>query len=133
MIPTACSVGFLYDQGMGGKWQHRLEQVNEQLKLGDCAACGPHVPLFYRADRGRWICREARRDQAHRQPRKVVKPWRKFKAGACARCGLIPEDPCVLEVDHIAGRKVADPHAPENLQTLCANCHKIKTYRPDLF
>jgi 5-methylcytosine-specific restriction endonuclease McrA len=36
-----------------------------------------------------------------------------------------------LDVDHIDGNH--RNNNPENLQTLCANCHRLKTFRPDLF
>jgi 5-methylcytosine-specific restriction endonuclease McrA len=32
---------------------------------------------------------------------------------------------CQLDVDHIDGDH--DNNDPENLQTLCANCHRLKT------
>lgn len=41
------------------------------------------------------------------------------------RCGFIPEHPVQLDVDHIDGNGRNDD--PENLQTLCANCHRLKT------
>jgi len=41
----------------------------------------------------------------------------------CGRCGFVPEDPCQLDIDHINGRH-AD-NRPENLQVLCANCHRL--------
>jgi len=54
------------------------------------------------------------------------RPWIKFKKGYCESCGFIPQHSCQLEVDHINGIK--SDNRPENLQTLCANCHRLKTY-----
>lgn len=51
--------------------------------------------------------------------------YRRYKLGVCNRCGFVPEDPCQLDVDHIDGNRSND--APDNLQTLCANCHRLKT------
>lgn len=52
-------------------------------------------------------------------------PYRIHKGSICNMCGFVPEDSCQLDVDHIDG----DHHnnALENLQTLCANCHRLKT------
>lgn len=46
---------------------------------------------------------------------------------SCGRCGFIAENKCQLDVDHIDGDK--NNSDPSNLQTLCANCHRLKTLR----
>lgn len=50
---------------------------------------------------------------------------RKQKADKCSRCNFIPEDMVQLDVDHIDGDR--SNNDPSNLQTLCANCHRLKT------
>ena len=40
-------------------------------------------------------------------------------------CGFKALDPVQLDVDHING--ISSDNRPENLQTLCANCHRLKT------
>lgn len=45
----------------------------------------------------------------------------------CELCGFIPVHSCQLDVDHIDGNR--DNYEPTNIQILCANCHRIKTYR----
>ena len=57
----------------------------------------------------------------------VKRPYRKYVKSFCEQCGFIPEHICQLDVDHID--KNHKNNAPENLQTLCANCHRLKTYR----
>lgn len=47
------------------------------------------------------------------------------KGDKCIRCGFIPEDKVQLDVDHIDGDR--SNNDPSNLQTLCANCHRLKT------
>lgn len=49
-----------------------------------------------------------------------------MKEDQCRRCGFIPEHLCQLDVDHIDGNHLNND--PENLQTLCANCHRLKTW-----
>lgn len=51
--------------------------------------------------------------------------YKRFKKDCCERCGFIPEDPCQLDVDHKDGNH--KNHDPNNLQTLCANCHRLKS------
>lgn len=33
----------------------------------------------------------------------------------------------ILQGDHINGRAISKAHHPENIQTLCSNCHRVKT------
>ncbi len=59
--------------------------------------------------------------------RSVPPKYRRHKEGACARCGFEPEHSCQLDVDHVDGDHKNDD--PANLQTLCANCHRLKTHQ----
>lgn len=43
----------------------------------------------------------------------------------CYKCGFIAQDKCQLDVDHINGNH--NDNRIENLQILCANCHRLKT------
>jgi len=54
------------------------------------------------------------------------KPWVRFKADNCEVCGFVPVNRVQLDVDHIDGNK--KNNSLDNLQTLCANCHRLKTY-----
>ena len=53
------------------------------------------------------------------------KGYVRYKKQHCEYCGFIPIDLCQLDVDHIDGNR--NNSLPENLQTLCANCHRLKT------
>lgn len=53
------------------------------------------------------------------------KSARAHKKDSCERCGFIPEDKVQLDVDHIDGDRSNNDLS--NLQTLCANCHRLKT------
>ena len=44
----------------------------------------------------------------------------------CEMCGFIAVNSCQLDVDHIDGNKMNGELS--NLQTLCANCHRLKTH-----
>ena len=50
---------------------------------------------------------------------------RKAKKEYCERCFTVPDDKKLLDVDHIDNNKANNE--PQNLQTLCKPCHRIKT------
>jgi predicted HNH restriction endonuclease len=52
-----------------------------------------------------------------------------YKKHSCEFCGFIPVHSCQLDVDHVDGNR--KNNCIENLQTLCANCHRLKTYMMD--
>lgn len=57
---------------------------------------------------------------------KKARPYLIFKKDVCECCGFKPTHLCQLDVDHIDGNH--NNNALENLQTLCANCHRLKTF-----
>lgn len=52
-------------------------------------------------------------------------PYGRYKKPHCEHCGFVAVDLCQLDVDHIDGNHRNND--PANLQTLCANCHRLKT------
>jgi hypothetical protein len=61
-----------------------------------------------------------------------TRKYRANKKSYCERCGPEVEyDSCQLDVDHIDEDHTNDD--PDNHQTLCANCHRLKTLKPHLF
>lgn len=54
------------------------------------------------------------------------KGYKSFKKDSCEACSFKPVHPCQLDVDHIDGNH--NNNDPSNLQTLCANCHRLKTW-----
>ena len=43
----------------------------------------------------------------------------------CEECNFIPKNMCQLDIDHIDGNH--ENNDINNLRTLCANCHRLKT------
>jgi hypothetical protein len=58
------------------------------------------------------------------------RPYRKHIKEQCKECSFVPQHSCQLDVDHIDGNHLNND--PSNLQTLCANCHRLKTYLYDM-
>lgn len=55
-----------------------------------------------------------------------VSDYRKHKKDHCEFCGFKAIVPAQLDVDHIDGDRTNNDIS--NLQTLCANCHRLKTH-----
>ena len=105
---------------------HKLTQVNAEERTAICEICGP-VPIRNRGKKPngyqRWRCGKL---GFHNQTRQT-RPYRQHLKDVCEICSFVPEDLCQLDVDHIDGNKKNND--PSNLQTLCANCHRLKTKR----
>jgi 5-methylcytosine-specific restriction endonuclease McrA len=74
----------------------------------------------------RYRCERSRMESwqlAHARKR----PYRKHVGDVCARCGFVAEDLCQLDVHHKDGDH--DNNDPANLETLCANCHRLEHKR----
>ena len=54
------------------------------------------------------------------------RPHARYKEDVCECCGFIAVHKCQLDVDHIDGNH--ENNSPTNLRTLCANCHRLKTW-----
>jgi len=63
----------------------------------------------------------------HKKHRDYMRPWAVHKKDSCEDCGFKAVHACQLDVDHIDGNKTNNHIS--NLQTLCANCHRLKTQR----
>ena len=108
-------VGFI-QQGDKPK-QHRLLLKNPVKRWGICAVCGP--TRLKLKQRGYWCCRT--KSNVNR-----VK-LAKHKKDYCELCGFVADHRAQLDIDHIDGDHQNNDMT--NLQTLCANCHRLKTHQ----
>lgn len=78
---------------------------------------------------GKKVLGHSKGDKVQRNKRTRLKqnPYRKVKKELCELCGFVPIHPCQLDVDHVDGDHTNNNLI--NLQTLCANCHRLKTYQ----
>ncbi len=110
-----------------------------------CKRCDRNLPIsdFYndkRTNTPKSECKECSlerlREYRKRNPAKMKeayarknlkrKPYIAFKKNHCEQCGFIAVHSCQLDVDHIDGVHVNNDI--NNLRTLCANCHRLKTH-----
>jgi 5-methylcytosine-specific restriction endonuclease McrA len=105
---------------------HSLSNINEELRTGDCSICGSvRITLRDKTKKklnSKYRCRTVHRASNNRNSY----PYRKHKKNYCEKCGFIPEHMVQLDVDHIDGNNKNNDLS--NLQTLCANCHRYKTF-----
>jgi 5-methylcytosine-specific restriction endonuclease McrA len=103
------------------RYVHILSNVDAEARKATCSECGP-VTIVHQG-KGRYKCTVARKA--------YHKPYRAYVDKQCAKCNFVAVDPCQLDVDHKDGNH--QNNELSNLWTLCANCHRLKTLRPDLF
>lgn len=107
---------------------HKLININEDQRTADCLECG--TVKIKRRTNGNWRCKTGwkKGSKIYRSKlrKQYQKPYTKYKKDKCEHCGFIPVHSCQLDVDHIDGNN--ENNNITNLQTLCANCHRLKTY-----
>src|SRR3546814_15667297 len=84
-----------------------------------CSTCNRQL---YRSDKGRRLDSRLATITSDKKRR----PYRKHLKESCVNCGFVPQHTCQLDVDHIDGNHANNN--PSNLQTICANCHRLKTW-----
>lgn len=99
-----------------------MSNLDLDTLTGDCASCG-RVKLKKKQSGYRCKISEARWKYAGK--RKDTS-YQLYKESTCSKCGFVPVDSCQLDVDHIDNNK--DNNERSNLQTLCANCHRLKSH-----
>ena len=126
---------------------HIVTGVDTLTRKATCSRCGEiRASIVRRVGKTPYfICniKQAENDRRHKDNRLAAgrpkSPSQRFKKrkyrrdvnlSTCAGCGFIPVDECQMDVDHI-NQDHAD-NTPENLQALCANCHRLKTKKENL-
>jgi 5-methylcytosine-specific restriction endonuclease McrA len=108
------------------KMKHSLTQIDEAKRTGSCSLCGD-TKIKLRDSKATSLAGKYRCIAVYK--RNIVKsqyPYAVHKKDACEKCGFIPVHISQLDVDHIDGDRWNNEVS--NLQTLCANCHRLKTH-----
>lgn len=108
---------------------HQLSAVDPVRRTALCSVCGP-TKIRVKHPRS-WRCstRAAQLDKVHyaRRPKGFSHPkYRKMRKDKCEGCGFVPKHRCQLDAHHKDGNHQNDD--PDNIQTLCANCHRLITW-----
>ena len=106
-----------------GRHVHKLTGIDPVTKTAACAECG--IVRIKRKYSGQ-LCGGFRQARWNRSGIKR-KSYRRRLDTCCKRCGFIALDPIQLDIHHIDGNH--GNNSLDNLQTLCANCHRLVTYR----
>ncbi len=105
---------------------HKLSEIDEDKRTATCSVCGDtrikNRNKKAATPKSRWRCIVVHK----RNWNKYSYPYIIHKGTECEHCGFVPKIKSQLEVDHIDGNH--NNNDPNNLQTLCANCHRLKTH-----
>lgn len=108
----------------------RLKKPEAIHIQGVCVLCNRNKQTVWPAGKYRPVCggcdNERRGLSRNHWSRKKERPYLIHRKGVCELCGFVPVRICQLDVDHIDGNH--NNNEIDNLKTLCANCHRLKTY-----
>ena len=97
---------------------HRLSNINEEKLTATCSKCGG-IKIKYRKGKNRkgyWACYNKEKEK------RIT--YRKHLKDKCNECGFIPVNKIQMDIHHIDGNH--KNNKLENLETLCACCHRLK-------
>ena len=111
--------------------RHRLRDFDALTSTATCAICGAGARVILKPRINRWgggriaekKCYSFYLETQRRHRKRTRRPYRSALREICERCGFVPEDRCQLDVHHLDGNH--SNHSPENLKTICANCHRL--------
>ncbi len=114
-----------------GKWKYRKKEAVDIQ--GTCVKCNKNKQKQKSKGRGYHpLCSSCEvrlyRKTKPKRPKDgwPIKPHRRDLKLLCLKCGFTSEYRCQFDIDHIDGNHFNND--PSNLQELCANCHRLKTY-----
>jgi hypothetical protein len=105
--------------------KHKLLDIDIINRTANCSICG-NVKIYSSGKNTagdiKWKCSV----RLKKENRIKQTPWSEYKKDYCEICGFVAKNKCQLDVDHIDGNN--NNNDISNYQTLCANCHRLKTW-----
>lgn len=106
--------------------KHSLSQISQESRTAICAVCGP-TRIKLRNSKALSLGSKYKCKAVYiKAYNKSIYPYTVHKKDHCQHCDFKPTHSSQLDVDHIDGDRWNND--PVNLQTLCANCHRLKTH-----
>src|SRR5579862_2293147 len=104
-------------------WIYRKPEATDVRGL--CVICNKNKQKRIRLGKYQALCSLCDARRFNIKPRlKKEFHYRRFKKNICERCGFIAKHMCQLDVHHKDGQH--HNNDPANLETLCANCHRLE-------
>ncbi len=91
---------------------------------GVCVLCNKNPQKRVKGCKYQALCNTCDDKRYGKKSKSSLVSYRKYKKDICERCAFIPEHRCQLDVHHINGNHRNND--PNNLITLCANCHRLE-------
>lgn len=105
-------------------WIYRKPEPPTERGL--CVICGKNPQKSKKRGTYCPLCSQCDKRRYRRKWRKKIyikAKYGKYKLTHCELCGFKAFDRCQLDVHHVDGNH--HNNDPNNLQTLCANCHRL--------
>lgn len=108
------------------KWNYRKTEPSDIR--GICVICNKNPQKKANGNKYKAICSPCDKrlydENRNRRITETKRKHRRFVKELCEKCGFIPEHICQLDVHHLDRNH--NNNAPNNLKTLCANCHRLE-------
>lgn len=100
-----------------------------RLKTGQCLQCpNKRAKVGYFTDGEPKYSRLCNTCRKRKYDRASFLWKRENKDTVCGECGFESEHLCQMDIDHVIPIFEGGENDDDNLQTLCANCHRLKSY-----
>lgn len=110
--------------------RHKLSDIKTDTMTALCGVCGPvRIKPRYKFNKAglmTYRCKSKYLKMERKRRYKKMRPYLSAKKDYCENCNFKAIHSSQLDVDHIDGDR--NNNDKSNLQTLCSNCHRLKTY-----